>query len=44
MLYSMVSLNSTLSWGTTPRAARRDLCVTWEMSCPSTLMHPDEGS
>jgi len=40
MLYSMESLNSTVSWGTMPMAARSDFWVTLEMSWPSILMAP----
>ena len=36
----MLSLNSTVSCGTMPKAARRDCCVTSRMSWPSILMRP----
>jgi hypothetical protein len=40
MLYSTVSLNSTVSCGTMPMAWRRLVCVTARMSCPSIVMRP----
>ena len=40
MLYSIVSLNSTVSCGTMPIAARRLACWTSRMSWPSIVMRP----
>mmetsp|Transcript_81846 Transcript_81846/g.144458 ORF Transcript_81846/g.144458 Transcript_81846/m.144458 type:complete len:143 (-) Transcript_81846:135-563(-) len=40
-LYSMVSLNSTVSWGTTPMCLRRLATLRRLMSCPSTRICPD---
>mmetsp|Transcript_33941 Transcript_33941/g.83415 ORF Transcript_33941/g.83415 Transcript_33941/m.83415 type:complete len:161 (-) Transcript_33941:879-1361(-) len=39
-LYLMVSLKSTVSWGTTPMAFLSDDCWTSRMSTPSILMLP----
>jgi hypothetical protein len=40
----MVSLNSTVSCGTTPIAARRLSCVTSRTSCPSIRTAPSVAS
>ena len=40
MLYSMLSLKSTVSCGTMPIAARRLVCCTSRTSWPSTVMRP----
>src|SRR5450830_1160928 len=39
-----VSLNSTVSCGTIPMAARKESCVTWRKSCPSMVMPPPSTS
>jgi len=43
MLYRMVSLKRTVSWGTTASARRRDVGVTVSMSWASREMVPDVG-
>mmetsp|Transcript_32094 Transcript_32094/g.52084 ORF Transcript_32094/g.52084 Transcript_32094/m.52084 type:complete len:182 (-) Transcript_32094:148-693(-) len=43
-LCSIVSLNITVSCGTTPMAARTDRCVTWLMSWPFSRTWPASGS
>ena len=35
-----MSLNSTVSCGTTPIAARSEACVTLRISCPSIVTRP----
>lgn len=40
MLYAMVSLNRTVSWGTMPMCCRNDLWVTSEIACPLIRIWP----
>ena len=42
MLYSTVSLNSTVSCGTMPMACRRLAWVTLRMSWPLMVMRPSD--